>query len=158
MKQGLTVALITAFSGVLVLADGVTAQQPAPAPSVAGAYTLAQVDEAELPALLSEEGGCRREITGATLTLQPDNKWALDATIRETCGDVVAEKKAHQAGSFTANASALEFKPAEPAADAASANAESSKDVIQLQVISAGTVNENAITVKHGEKALVFKR
>jgi hypothetical protein len=157
MKQGLTVALVTAFSGVVMLADGVTAQQPAPAPSLAGAYTLAQVNEAELPAPLSEEGGCRREITAATLTLQPGDKWTLDATIQETCGETVANKKAMQSGSYTANATALEFKATAPAAGAGE-TAEGSKDTIKLQPISAGTVNDNAITVKQGDKSLVFKR
>jgi hypothetical protein len=156
------VALTAAVTGALVLSEGVTAQQPAPspAPSVAGAYTLALVDDAQLPALLNEEGGCKREITAATLTLQADSRWALEAKVRETCGETVAEKTATQAGSFTANATALEFKPAESAADAPAkdANAEANKDAIQLPVISGGTVDENTITVKHGEKKLIFKR
>jgi hypothetical protein len=157
----LLVALVAALTGVLVGANGVAAQQPSPAPSLAGAYTLAQVEDAKLPALISEEGGCRREITAATLTLQAENKWALEAKIRETCGETVTEKTANQAGSFTATAAALEFKPAEPAADAAAnrdANAEATREAAHLQVITAGTVSDNTITVKHGEKTLLFKK
>jgi hypothetical protein len=165
-QSRLMVALTAALIGVLA-ADGVTAQQPAPAasPSVAGAYTLAQVNDAQLPALIGEEGGCKREITAATLTLQPDNKWALEAKIRETCGDAVVEKTANQAGSFTANAAALEFKPAEPAAApdaAAGANAAASTDAsranVQLPALTAATVNENTITVEHGDRKFIFKK
>jgi hypothetical protein len=170
MQSRLMVALVTAVTGVLVMAEGVTAQQPAPTASLAGAYTLAQVDDVKLPALLSEEAGCRREVTAATLTLQADNKWALEATIRETCGEKVAEKMSHQTGSFTATAAALEFKPAEadaaaakpapapaPAPGNAPASAEA-KEAVQLAVISAGTIEENTITVQHGEKRLVFRK
>ena len=111
MKQSRALTAFFAVATAVVFAPAALSaqEQQAPPPAVAGAYTLAQVGEAELPSLIGEADGYRREITAATLTLEPDNQWALEAQVRETCGEEVAEKVAKQQGTYTATDQTVTF-------------------------------------------------
>src|SRR5690606_14243571 len=120
-------------------------EQQAPPPAVAGAYTLAQVGEAELPSLIGEVDGCRREITAATLTLEPNNQWALEAKVRETCGEEVAEKVAKQQGTYTATDQTVTFvaTPAAAAVDPAAA--------IEIDALTNATLSDGVLIAQLGE-------
>jgi hypothetical protein len=59
-----------ALTAVFALAQA-AAQQPAPAaPPLAGEYSIAQVDNGNLPLLIAEKDGCRQELTAA-ISLTP---------------------------------------------------------------------------------------
>jgi hypothetical protein len=150
----LKAASVAAFAVAVAIPAEVAAQQPAP-PAWAGAYTLAQVDEVDLPVLLTEAEGCRREVTSATLSLQPDNRYRLDATVRQTCGETVEETSAVEEGSLEATGNDLTFtrdeKPVEPGETPAP---------FEIENLSTGTLDENGLSVKIAgqEKVFVFRR
>jgi hypothetical protein len=134
--------------------DG-SAQQPAPPPPEAGTYTLAQVNEADLPAALPARGECQREITAATLTLAPDRTWQLDAKVRETCGQEVQEKDARQEGTFTTNADGIAFvpTPVDPTVGAEQA-------APALEPITSAARGDDGLVVKFedGTHSLLFRK
>jgi hypothetical protein len=148
-----SIAVATAF--VFAPAAGSAQEQQAPPPPLAGAYTLAQVDDADLPTPIGEEAGCSREITAATLTLKPDNQWELEANVRETCGEAVAEKVAKQQGTYSAMDQTVTFVVA-PAIDAT----ETTVPTIEIDALKSATVNEGALIAQLGDATtkFVFRR
>jgi hypothetical protein len=152
MKQTRALAASIAVATAFVFAPAVLSaqEQQAPPPAVAGAYTLAQVDEAELPVLIGEVDGCRREVTAATLTLEPNNQWALEAKVRETCGEAVTEKVAKQQGTYTATDQTVAFVALPPAAAVDPVTA------IEIDALKTATVNEGVLIAQLGEATPKF--
>jgi hypothetical protein len=152
MKQSRALTAFFAVATAVVFAPAALSaqEQQAPPPAVAGAYTLAQVGEAELPSLIGEADGCRREITAATLTLEPNNQWALEAKVRETCGEAVAEKVAKQEGTYTATDQTVTFTavPAAEPADPATS--------IEIDALQNATLNEGVLIAQLGETTQKF--
>lgn len=144
-------------AGFCAFGDAV-AQQPAPAP-FAGVYALAQVDKADLPALLSEKDGCRNEITAAVLTLTAQNKYTLETTVRETCGEKTQEKTTTEQGTFTADAVKLTFTRVEQPVKAAEKTVPA-PPAVGFARIAAATFAENALTVTLDQdtKVLLFRK
>ena len=64
--------------------DPTRTQAAAPAES---RYTLVEVDGKGLPVETEKEWRCRDEVTAGTLVLRDDNRWRLETSVRETCGD-----------------------------------------------------------------------
>ena len=64
--------------------DTTHTQAGAPAES---RYTLVEVDGKGLPVETEKEWRCRDEVTAGTLVLRDDNRWRLETSVRETCGD-----------------------------------------------------------------------
>lgn len=152
MKQTRALAAFFAVATAFVFAPAALSaqEQQAPPPAVAGAYSLAMVGEAELPALLGEADGCRREITAASLTLEPTNQWSLEAQVRETCGEQVAEKTAKQQGTYTVSDQNVTFvvTPAAEQADPATS--------IEIDPLTSATITDGALIAQLGEVAQTF--
>ena len=117
-RKATSLAVFTAAFSAL---SGATAQQPAPPAPIAGTYSLAQVDKAELPILIEEKDGCRQEVTAAKITLTAENKYTFEATIRESCGEKIQENTRSEQGAVSVNGASLTFTPDAPAAAAAPA-------------------------------------
>jgi hypothetical protein len=144
----LTSALIVAFAGTALVAGDAAAQQPAaPAPDITGEYTLAQIDDADLPIVISEADGCRREITSATLTLAAENHWTLRAQLRETCGEEVTEKAVRQQGTYSSEERTLQFTAA---ADEEAEAAADDIPVVEIDPVTVGAVSDAGIQVTLG--------
>lgn len=155
----LTAGAVAALAGLAVVPGSVSAQQPAPAASVAGSYRLVQVDSVELPVqMAAATEGCVRQLTGATLTLTADNNYQLEATIRETCGDTAEDKTESEEGSYTVDGMTITFDlddvpvdPAEPAAETIE---------FDLEDLASATVEEDRLEVKMDKqtRVLVFQK
>jgi len=157
LRAGL-LAVCAAFLGVVT---DVAAQQTSPPPAIAGTYTLAQVDNGDLPAVVREADGCREELTAATLTLQADNTWNLQTTIKRQCGEQTAEEKtATQQGTFTAAELAIQFAaaPAAPPADPDKTGEEQAPPPIAAP--ASATLQQNVLTVKLSDekRQLTFRK
>jgi hypothetical protein len=155
MKHPITrAALVAAVIGLVGTPLAVSAQQPAPPAAFAGSYTLAQVDDAELPVLIGESATCKGEITAATLALQPEGKYRLEASIRETCGETVKEKTFVEQGSYAAAAAGVEFTAEEQPVDPAQEKVE-----VEIQKLATASLEENTLKVKlKDDKTLVFRK
>jgi hypothetical protein len=106
----------TAFAALAtVLVSARSAAQETAVPPLAGAYTLAKVDNGDLPIAIADKDGCKQEVTAATLTITPENKYTFESTIKETCGDKVQEKKNTERGSLAAAGAKISFTPEPPA-------------------------------------------
>jgi hypothetical protein len=162
-------ACIAAFGAI----GSAAAQQPAPPAPIAGTYSLAQVDKADLPILIAEKDGCRHEVTAAKLILTPENKYTFESTIRETCGDKVQEKARSEQGAVSISGANLTFAPDAPPADAAApaqaqaaganqASAEKSTQpaAITFTQLAAGTIADGAlsVTMNKQSRTLTFRR
>lgn len=147
MKHPTTrLALVAAFIGLVGTPLAVNAQQPAPPIVLAGSYTLAQVDDADLPVLIGETAECRGEITAATLTLEPDNRYRLQADVRETCGETVKEKVHVEQGTITSEGTSVTFTREEIPADPTQ-----EKVAIDIDALTTATLEDNVLKVKLGE-------
>jgi hypothetical protein len=102
-----------ALATVLVFAQS-AAQDPV-TPPLAGTYTLNKVDKNDLPITIAEKDGCKQEVTAASLTITPENKYTFESTIKETCGDKVQEKTNTERGSLAATGPKVSFTPDPPA-------------------------------------------
>jgi hypothetical protein len=165
MKQvTLKATAFAALTALFAIAQA-AAQQPAPAaPSIAGEYSIAQVDNGNLPILIAEKDGCRQELTAGKLSVTADNKYTLETTIKETCGDKVQEKTTTERGALTAAGAKLTFAAEASAAPAANAVAAVEKvaaapaELIVAQ-LSTGIVEDGALKVTlKSNKVVVFKK
>jgi hypothetical protein len=155
----LRAAFVAAIAAGFCAIGDAAAQQAAPPAPYAGVYTLAQVDKADLPMLVSEKDGCKHEITAAKLTLTAESKYRLEATVRETCGEKTQEKTKTEQGSFSGDASKLTFTSAEQPTKAAEKAAAAPVDVGLARIASA-TFAENTLTVALDKEArvLIFRK
>lgn len=85
-----------------------TAAVAAQAVSEAETFTLVQISGAALPAVVEEEGGCREEVLGGTLTLEA-GEWVLATQERETCGDQVEEEEEREEGRYEVDRETIRF-------------------------------------------------
>ena len=161
----LKASAFAALTAVFAIAQA-AAQQPAPAaPPIAGEYSIAQVDNGNLPILIAEKDGCRQELTAGKLSVTADNKYTLETTIKETCGDKVQEKTSTERGALTAAGAKLTFAPeADAAAPAANADKAAEKAAAApaepiVAQLATGIVEDGAlkITLK-SNKVVVFKK
>lgn len=155
MKHPTTrLAFVAAFLGLVGTPLAISAQQPAPPIVLAGSYSLAQVDDADLPVVIGETAECRGEITAATLTLEPDNRYRLQANVRETCGEAVKEKVHVEQGTITAEGTAVTFTQEEVAPDPTE-----EKVSIEIDRLTTATLEDNVLKVKLGEnRTLNFRK
>ncbi len=72
-------------------------------------YQLTQVAGQPLPAVVEESGNCRDELTGATLTLNPDGTWTLVTTENEICGAQTEEEGDTEDGTYTIEGETIRF-------------------------------------------------
>ena len=144
MKQHRTrAALLVALAGVVGVPAVVAAQEPAPAVAdFSGTWVLAQVDSADLPVQFDERDNCTQEVTSATLTIQPDNTWRMEARVRETCGQAVTEETTTEEGKFAITADGIDFDP-----DDMTDEMEPDDDV-DIDELATGTVAANMLEVK----------
>jgi hypothetical protein len=99
---------------VFAIAHASAQQAPLP-PAIVGEYALTQVDKGDLPIKIAEKDGCRQEVTAAKLALTADNKYTIETTVKETCGDKVQEKNNIERGTVAAMANKITFTPEVPA-------------------------------------------
>jgi hypothetical protein len=167
-RKATSLAVFTAAFGAL---SGAAAQQPAPPAPIAGTYSLAQVDKADLPILIAEKDGCRQEMIAAKITLTAENKYTFEATIRESCGEKVQENTRSEQGAVAVSGANLTFTPdapAEAAAPAAPAQAAGNKvaaekpapAAFEFTPLAAGSIADGALTITMNKqsKTLTFRR
>jgi hypothetical protein len=152
------VALIAALIGFALVPLDASAQTTGAQPAggaLAGVYKLAQVDNADLPFVLGEADGCKREITAANLTLTADSKWKIEATVRQTCGEKIETKTETGEGMFAAQGAAIDLDPA-------TQKAEEDKDPANIKFLQLAdaTLSENVLKVRLTEdkNILSFRR
>ncbi|MGH7507294.1 MAG: hypothetical protein ACRELX_16690 [Longimicrobiales bacterium] len=155
MTQNQRRAALAAAITILVAAPAM-AQEPAPPPAdLAGVYTLAQVDQVDLPVQFAEEGECRKEITAATLTIGADNTWTMEASITETCGETTEESTSTEDGNFAATAEGIDFDPDDEEPEQIDPD-----DTVDIDELASGTLADGVLTVQLEEATpvLVFRK
>jgi hypothetical protein len=146
-----------ALATVLVVAPSAAQEKAATPAPVAGSYTLAKVDNADLPILIAEKDGCKQEVTAAELTITAENKYTFESTIKETCGDKVQEKKNAEKGSLAVAGAAISFTPEPPAGPVTQKAAAPADPTFTKLYTGAVEGSDLKVTLKT-EKVLVFKK
>lgn len=156
MRHQFKVASAVTIGGLLALPLAATAQDPAPPPvDFSGTYTLAQVDDTDLPVQFDERENCRHEVIGATLTINADNTWNIETQVRETCGEMVNEETTTEEGNFEVTAEGIDFDPGDPAQEVEPA------DDVDIDELATGTMAEGELRVRledAPDRVLVFRR
>lgn len=149
-------ALLATLAAVAGLPAAAAAQDPAPPVSdFAGTWTLAQVDSMDLPVQFDERDNCRHEVTGATLTINTDNTWRVEAQVRQTCGDRVEEKTTTEEGRFTLSAQGIDFDPDDQTDDP------DPNDDVDIDELATGMIMQGSelhVQLEDAPRMLVFRK
>lgn len=136
-------AMLAALAAVVVLPAAAAAQDPAPpVTDFSGTWVLAQIDSTDLPVQFDNENNCTQEITGATLTIQADNTWSMEAQVRETCGENVTENTLTEDGKFAVTADGIDFDPDDETEDPAN------DDDVDIDELATGTMKAAMLEVQ----------
>lgn len=131
----------------------------APAPSVPGTYTLAQVEGRALPAVVDTDGACRDEVVSGTLTIA-DGTWTLETVERELCeGQAPREDRDTERGRYTLSGGTVTFTDDD--GDDANDDADDRDDPADVDVDepATGTLDGGTLTVRLREgQTVVFRR
>jgi hypothetical protein len=151
MRIQFRAAFVAAVSVLVTVPAIAVAQDPAPPPvDFSGTYTLTQVDDANLPVQFDDANNCSREVTGATLTIQADNTWMVEAQVRETCGETVNEETTTEEGNFAITADGIDFDPDDETIEA------DPDDDVDIDELATGTLEENMLRVQLEDAPLVL--
>lgn len=156
MKQSFLTSGLAVLAGLAVAATAASAQQPAAPAGHVGEYALAQVDAAELPILLREDGDCRVEIVAASLALAEDETWRFEANVRETCGENIAERAVTQHGTFSVDGASVAFAPHANGDEAEEEQADA--EPADIAAVTAGAIGEDEISLTIDKRVFVFRR
>lgn len=99
---GLTV---TAAGALTLLTLGARAQSP----TQAQMYRLVEIGGQPLPVVVEQEGECREEIRGGTLTLETAGTWTLVLEERDVCGDQVDDSEDREQGRYAVEGQTVRF-------------------------------------------------
>ena len=139
---------------ILIVGAGALAMHPAAQEGVPGAWRLAEVGGKALPVVTEEGGGCREEVTAATLTLAADGRWTLAVTEREVCGQRAGEEQEEERGTYTVQGAAVTF-----ARDDASARDDDPPAELEIDEPVSATLEGGALSVRLENGAVaVFRR
>lgn len=112
---------------------------PGSAADVVGTYTLRTVNGQTLPSVIRQGGGARVELTGFTLTLNPDATYSGVITARYVSGTSTADATERTRGTYTLDGRAI--------------------TLVDTQAASiTGTVGAGTMTLRDDEGVLVFRR
>ena len=131
-------------AGVLALAAaGASAQ----APAQAEVYRLATVEGRALPVVIEQEGDCRDELLGGTLTLEADGEWTLVTQEREVCGDRVEEDEEREEGRYTVEGQTVRFLDEDGEAEQEDDRDDETPD-FDVDDLTVGTRSAGALSVR----------
>ena len=140
--------------GVLALAAAAASAQ---VPGQAEVYRLAEVEGRALPVVIEQEGDCRDELLGATLTLAADGEWTLVTQEREVCGDRVEEDEEREEGRYTAEGQTVRFLDEDGEAEEDDRDDEGPE--LDVEDLTVGTRSAGALSVRLEDgRTAVFRR
>jgi hypothetical protein len=124
----------------------------------ASTYKLVQVAGRELPVEVEKGWRCRDDVVSGTLSLQ-ENRWRLETTKRETCGDRTREELDSDDGRYRMEGQSIRFFDDDGEANDKDWNLIGKE--IDLDEMTAGTLGtDGTLTVQLADEktALVFRR
>jgi hypothetical protein len=122
-------------------------------------YTLVEVGEKSLPALIEREWRCRKNVTAAVLLLRGDGRWLLETQTRKVCGDRTEVDRDRDDGIYRTEGARMRFFDGEGRQK--TDGGWSIGTDIDLENLKAGSIgNDGVLTVQlaDGHTRLVFRR
>lgn len=122
-------------------------------------YTLVEVGEKSLPALIEKEWRCQKNVTAAVLLLRGDGRWLLETQTRKVCGDRTEVDRDRDDGIYRSEGAQMRFfdgKGRQKTDHGWSLGTD-----IDLDKLEAGSIgNDGVLTVQlaDGHTRLVFRR
>ena len=124
-------------------------------------YALVQVAGKPLPAQVEKEWRCREDVTAGSLTLSGDNRWLLETTTREVCGDRSEEDRDTEDGMYRTEGNTIRFLDEDGREDTDRDWGTGSDSDIDLDDLSTGTSAADGtlrVQLADGRTTLLFRR